>query len=44
MKGDDLLDKVERNFGWIMAVWIVFVLAVLGGLGFVAFHFLAKVW
>lgn len=44
LTSDDILDKVERNFGWIMAVWFVIVIIILAVGGFVAWHFLAKVW
>lgn len=44
MDADNFLDKVERNFGWVFAVWTIFVLACMASIGFVLFHFISKVW
>jgi hypothetical protein len=34
----------DRNFGWLMLVWLLIWLAVMVALGVVAAHFIAKWW
>ena len=43
----DIEKTIKRGFGVVFVVWLLGVLvslAVLGALGYVAYHFLAKVW
>ncbi len=40
--------KMVRRVTWLVvgiwAAWILFILSLIGGLGYVAIHFLSKIW
>jgi hypothetical protein len=44
MDAFSVLDKVERNFGWLFVVWVILFLAFWTAVIVVGVHFLSKVW
>ena len=44
---NDTMKLASKGIAFAMVIWVIWavvVLSILGGIGYVAFHFLAKVW